>query len=291
MDSESNDLECDHEPFQGPKPTAEWLAGHQRKLVSEENERVNESAKDETMAMLERMVARVAAEEARFRTLPCQGQIEHLAGCTSDVEGKCPDRTDVMCPRNQLVKVREDGARAHAQQRDRLVSAGLEESLIADAFDREPIETSPLRSLRDAFGHLPPPVFVVLAGGVGVGKSCAAAWWATQHGARWIGAPALARLATWDAQVEQLGRVQRLVIDDLGAEHLHEKSGFIALFDEVINARYAGLRQTVITTNMTAEDFRGRYGARVVDRIRERGQFVTVGGASLRKRPARGNDS
>ena len=44
----------------------------------------------------------------------------------------------------------------------------------------------------------------------------------------------------------------------------------LARFDSLVDARYAGQRRTIVTTNLDSESFKGRYGERVADRIRSR---------------------
>lgn len=146
-----------------------------------------------------------------------------------------------------------------------------------------------------------PADIVVLSGGVGTGKTLAAVAWLrawVMDRRHWnIGdagpvavgrcafttAPALQRGPRFDAKwVQALMRAARLVVDDLGAEYVDEKRVFTALVEEVVNERYARRRPTLITTNLDIATFRARYGQRVADRIRERGQFENVGTKSMR---------
>lgn len=135
-----------------------------------------------------------------------------------------------------------------------------------------------------------PCAITVLCGAPGCGKTVAAAKWLfdrtreTQRcDGKWLTA---ARLARWprysDSDMEPLMSVGRLVLDDLGTEYLDEKGSFMATLDELLNERYARQRPTVITTNLNAGGFKTRYAERIVDRIREDGQFVALASASLR---------
>jgi DNA replication protein DnaC len=151
----------------------------------------------------------------------------------------------------------------------------------------------------------------ILSGGCGVGKSIAAVAWVHDYVAAverwhdtgdrdgepcpryrghvplWISASQLARIDHYDqAAIDRVGKVERLVIDDLGAEYQDAKGFFISLLDELIDTRYSGQRPTIITTNVDVEAFKNRYGVRIVDRIREAGRFVNCGNTSLRKRSA-----
>jgi DNA replication protein DnaC len=140
-------------------------------------------------------------------------------------------------------------------------------------------DTSARAALQDARG------FVVLIGGVGCGKTVAAAEWLL--GRKWGLWVSAIRLARWprydDAEVRKLTMAHSLVIDDLGREFLDEKGSFLALFDELVDERHQASRPTVATANMTAEAFVARYGERTVSRIRQAGAVVNVDGADMRK--------
>lgn len=146
-------------------------------------------------------------------------------------------------------------------------------------------------------------VLVVLSGLPGCGKTTASSSWLwswVNDDANWMFdgfAPRLrgsalfvsaAKLSRWsrynDAEMEKLLKANRVVIDDLGAEFIDLKGSFMALFDELANERYANGRPTVMTTNLDAAAFKARYGERIADRIRECGRFVSIGGASLRRK-------
>ena len=127
---------------------------------------------------------------------------------------------------------------------------------------------------------------LVLAGPPGCGKTTAAAWAVTQHGrALMVDVARLARTNRYDeGQMGRLETVALLVIDDLGMEAVHDRSTFPALVDGLVNARYAGARKTIVTTNLPAAEFRSAYGERIVDRIRECGRYVEISDPSYRRR-------
>jgi DNA replication protein DnaC len=133
---------------------------------------------------------------------------------------------------------------------------------------------------------------VVLSGAPGCGKTTAAVCWlydgATSQrsiGGIFVSAAKLSRWARYnEKEMDRLLETRRLVIDDLGAEYLDEKGAYMSLLDEVVNERYANKRTTVLTTNLDAAAFKLRYGERIADRIRESGKFVSVGGASMRRK-------
>src|SRR5262249_27955534 len=155
------------------------------------------------------------------------------------------------------------------------------------AFDQEPGDTEALRKLQAAFAEPPPPTFVVLSGGTGVGKTVAATWWAATHGAGWVTAEGLARMDRYSETAKVLYH-GRLVIDDLGAEFSDGKGFFLSTLDHLINVRYASMLPTVITTNVqgmvkrkdgTKEyPFSARYGERIADRLKESGRWMTIAG-------------
>jgi len=101
----------------------------------------------------------------------------------------------------------------------------------------------------------------------------------------WRTAKSLSRVPQYDEKaVEPLFTADRLVVDDLGQEYL-DKSGFLsALIDEIVSERHRRRLPTVLTSNVTAEEFLARYGRRVVDRIAASGGMVACGGESMRRR-------
>jgi DNA replication protein DnaC len=125
-----------------------------------------------------------------------------------------------------------------------------------------------------------------LLGGVGTGKTLAAcralASWggtvaffpAAEASLAPLYGPAAADLRT------KMKTAGMLVVDDLGAELLSD--AWRALFDSLVNERYGWRRALLLTSNLSLEDFKARYGERVVDRLRDGGRIVSVGEGSLR---------
>lgn len=136
---------------------------------------------------------------------------------------------------------------------------------------------------------------LILAGGVGTGKTTAATWIGMK------GAdprPGFIRIA----ELERRGRYDRslsdwledktsLIIDDVGAEVLDGKGVFRALIDEIIDKFYANRRTLVMTTNLRPrrktdteqEQFLERYGDRVWSRLNELGEWGDCGTRDLRR--------
>lgn len=144
------------------------------------------------------------------------------------------------------------------------------------------------------------PVLLLL-GGVGSGKTTAAGWVLLRQLEREAGVthpsgghpvdPAMfATAAEFNglsdyhpesrAWLERLCRCALLVLDDLGTERMGD--GELSCVQRVIGERHATGRRTVLTSNLTAEAFRARYGERVADRIREVGMVKGSGKTSLR---------
>ena len=68
---------------------------------------------------------------------------------------------------------------------------------------------------------------------------------------------------------DQIEQADILAIDDLGAEYGDKSGWFLSLFTALLNERYAEVKRTIITANLTVEKFRATYGERAVDRIGE----------------------
>lgn len=142
---------------------------------------------------------------------------------------------------------------------------------------------------------------LVLAGPTGVGKTVAAAWamfhadpilpyggkWRTEQAPRFRHASTLTEITGYSdeckAERVALKNTKCLVIDDIGAEIATEH--FLSMFDALFDARYGGYGYTILTTNLTNELFSARYGPRVYDRIRERGEWYDVTEPSMRGAP------
>ena len=132
---------------------------------------------------------------------------------------------------------------------------------------------------------------VVLSGHTGCGKTTAASAWLTERlsdresktSRRLIHASELAELERFDrGEMSSIRKARRLVIDDLSTEYLDPKGCLLSMVDALLNARYADMLPTVMTTNLNAKAFEARYGERIWDRIREAGRFIELDDKSLR---------
>lgn len=146
---------------------------------------------------------------------------------------------------------------------------------------------------------------LVLSGGVGIGKSFAAALalcrWAESrmvirrpcddpdsiaaHAAAKCGWFRAAGLLTTGEKAERMrneaARLPLIVVDDLGTEN---GSGWaMSLLSDIMAERYDCERQTIITTNIGSMDrLAERYDARIADRILAGGIFAPCTGTSMR---------
>lgn len=167
-------------------------------------------------------------------------------------------------------------------------------------------ETTPIRFVRDWLDGAHKangPTMLVLAGPKGVGKTVAAAYammkaepepppgfrvWPSDKSPRFRHVSEIAELGLYGKDEERKARgeiknTKCLVVDDVGVEYLND--AFLALWDSIVNHRYGQLGFTIFTTNLTHEQFATRYGARVFDRIRGRGEWFDIDGESLRGQP------
>jgi len=145
------------------------------------------------------------------------------------------------------------------------------------------------------------PTMLVMAGPKGVGKTIAAIYammhsdpW-LPHGDKWkpdqiprfrhVSDVAEVKLFGDEEDRKKRHEIkssQMLVVDDVGVEFMSEM--FLALFDSIVNARYGSMGRTILTTNLTADQFSTRYGSRVYDRIKGRGDWYDIDEESMRGR-------
>lgn len=118
-------------------------------------------------------------------------------------------------------------------------------------------------------------VLLVLSSQAGCGKSTACAHALTKQSGLWVHAPDLAkpdfsepdeygvRRESLDDRMRNAGL---LVLDDVGIEH--SPGGYAAArITDVLEIREASRRPSIVTTNLTAEEFREKYGQRLASRL------------------------
>jgi len=126
---------------------------------------------------------------------------------------------------------------------------------------------------------------LVLGGDTGRGKSCAAAVALARRPGLWVNAPDLSKIPTEEGAPDIDARMRTtplLVLDEVGLEH--SPSGYAAgRICAAICAREAAGRQTIVTTNLSAEQFGEKYGDRIGSRLNgDPLGWQTVSGPDLR---------
>ncbi len=78
----------------------------------------------------------------------------------------------------------------------------------------------------------------------------------------------------------RMNQCDLLILDDLGTENLNEtvRSALYAL----VNSRLAGMRRTIISTNLTAADMARRYSPQLMSRLEGEYQVLTFVGSDIR---------
>jgi DNA replication protein DnaC len=74
-----------------------------------------------------------------------------------------------------------------------------------------------------------------------------------------------------------------LIVDDLGREHFTDAGFGISEWDHFFDARYSRLLPTIVTTNLTEEEFVEKYNRRILDRLKECAKWAVFSGPSLRR--------
>lgn len=144
------------------------------------------------------------------------------------------------------------------------------------------------------------PGILVLCGGMGTGKTVAAAWWLSHVRGRALTIHEAVRIfsrwkrATYkpeeaEAALERLARIDCLMLDELGQESDADADYARELLHWIVDRRQSARRRTLIVTNLSAADLRDRfvrkvYDGRTGDRLKAHGQIVQVPGESMRVR-------
>ena len=96
--------------------------------------------------------------------------------------------------------------------------------------------------------------------------------------------PTIINAQQMNERVDQLLEKGILVIDDVGTEDIAVSYGNkrVAFAELVDNAEKKG-KILIITTNLSAEELKNKYGERVIDRLRAITKIINIKGKSLRK--------
>jgi len=183
---------------------------------------------------------------------------------------------------------RVEAARHQEEQAEREVAKARNvAALLAMAAPRDLLAVAPepwpaVLGLAAAMSR-PGARIVVLAGGVGVGKSVAALHWLATSRRRpyFVEAATLAKRPPWE---DGWTHADQCVVDDVGNEEAARNSSFQAHFDAIVAYCHGGKR-LLITTNMTSTQFLDRYMAnpRTRSRFRERGIWKSIVDSDRRK--------
>lgn len=100
-----------------------------------------------------------------------------------------------------------------------------------------------------------------------------------------VDAEELARIATDRQQFREIRNRPLLAIEDMGNDpaEILDFGNVISPVTGLLEHRYAAQLFTVITTNLTAEQVRGKYGIRVADRLNEMVEVIVFRNGSYRK--------
>ncbi len=186
----------------------------------------------------------------------------------------------------------------YQQKISHLLSCGVPE-LEAEVIAKGASDNPTTLAVRDFCAG--PLTFCLILGGAGSGKTIAAAeallnsrmcwgpngdaWAYSSSEARFVHAGDLARLSYFDSESQKiLGRTERrkwLVLDDVGSELVTDT--WRSNFTDIITARNSSKAKTLITSNLSAEDFKTRYDARIISRIRGSGVVIVSGTNDMRR--------
>jgi DNA replication protein DnaC len=199
-------------------------------------------------------------------------------------------RREALLAESETRRMALFGARTAALQAERQHKRMLElgigsrtaESLV------DPKETQALREAKawtDGWA-------LVLIGGVGSGKTVAAAWLASdalgkKQTVEWVATLQASRSSAFgpesEARERAWMRADLLVVDDAGAEFASD--AWRSILAAVLDARWGNNLRTVITSNLKLAELKERLGARTMDRIAQDGRVVACGDVSLRRAP------
>lgn len=152
----------------------------------------------------------------------------------------------------------------------RLIAAGVPKRY-AEAVARQWRRTQATDAVQEFLGDRGRSI-LLLYGGPGSGKTCAAAWplRSERFPGYYVLAPEIAqayRSLKYRSHIDNWTSCRLLVIDELGREPTDRDDRSRATLWEVIERRYASLRKTILCTNVKLDLLWERYDAHFRDRI------------------------
>lgn len=258
--------------------SAAELAEKQRRLIDDYNAAAVARTKSEVEDTMHTVKAAAEKWIAILESLPCKGNTAQVSACDAAIEAACEYRQENSCPKRIAAF---DQARATQALEERFAASGVPGKVSAHAIAAKPTQATALIDTWLASESL----LLVLAGGVGVGKSVAAAYAIRRTPGRWIHAAEIPKLTGHENEhkLRGLRHARLLVVDDLGAEY-SDKGGWVrAAIEDLILQRYDDGLRTLCTTNVyVPAEFKAKYTERLIDRIREADGYCVVGGVSMR---------
>lgn len=241
---------------------------------------MTDEEREQAQAAIEQRKRQIANDEAARDALSTKSLLEQVAEAAEQATGMTREQLLAM-----QVEHLGDAVTQLRAPREAVLARGVPELHVRHVYDKAPMPCDALEYVEGFL--LSATTLLVLSGGVGTRKTGSACWALTQKPGRYVTADDLGRLAAArdeEGQVEyrRTKKAQLLVIDDLGGEFLDDKGWFFRVFNGLIDLRYSQCLKTIITTNLDPKQFSANYGQRVADRIREQGDFVEVGGESVR---------
>ena len=267
------------EVMQGPMLPPGYLAKKRERLAAEADEKWAADERREVDEFLGSMRSMADEHLRLFALAACGGEMARIHECSDLHADTCELISRPSCPR----RIREhDAAVASAALSERLGDSGMPHGLQKVVLSA--LRPSDATLAVDAWLETK-QTLLLLAGGVGVGKSVAAAYAIRRTPGRWFSAPGMGQMQGFDRarDVTALLKPRLLVVDDLGAEFADRNEWARTQLRTLICQRHDDGARTLITTNLNAAQWRAYADERLLDRLAT-GTVKTIGGASMRRR-------
>lgn len=271
-----------------------------------------------------RQVDQETVEYFRRKAVEAQGRMASIRrddcprcdGVASEVGSKCTSRGDPdteehgfndgpMCRWALSEKTKEAEADLTKARAERMRRAGIEDKALVAwmaplrsppfpqpvwfGLDGQELRQAASESMTGAQAWLEYPDCKVLLiiGGIGAGKTTAAAWVVAGERANsvWLSARTVDDLDSWKAVSHAAKVAQLLVIDDLGTERDSESGWGRDALGNLLTDRIDRAQRTVVTTNLSGAEIVKRYGERLRSRLQLRPLVgvIDAGKTDLRK--------